>query len=257
MEPELEADIHYLSPEEGGRSHGIASGYRGQFYYYGRDWDAVQQLVDKEMCQPGETVRVYLNTLSPQSHLGMFHIGQEFEIHEGRKTVAKGVIRTIFRPDFECKADWKKLKEEVYFEDGSLRDIYVPNATADDWEKWTNWIRRSPYRFEWYDPHKEKFVDYIDFSTISDWWQVTPDKVCPTIRVFVDHIQINAHFFCDYEMENDISPTDIQCWGDHVRLLNYMKIMSYVLEKPVILTNENFHDNVLLSVHGEKIDSYR
>lgn len=163
MEPELEVDIHYLLPEEGGRRHGIVSGYRGQFYYYGHDWDAVQTLLDRDICHPGETARVHLNMLSPHCHIGMFHTRQEFDIREGPQTVAKGIIRTILRPDFECKINWEELKGQVYYEDGSLRDIYVLSTTAEDWMKWTDWIRRSSYRFEWYDPAVEQFVDYIDF----------------------------------------------------------------------------------------------
>ena len=34
---EIEAEIRYLTTEEGGRKHGVISGYRGQFYYGGDD----------------------------------------------------------------------------------------------------------------------------------------------------------------------------------------------------------------------------
>jgi len=248
--PELEADIYYLPAEEGGRKHGAFSGYRGQFYYYGRDWDAMQLLIDKETCPPGETVRVYLQMLSPECHVGMFHVGQEFEIREGARIVGKGVIRAIFRPDFECKVDWSKLKEEIYFEDGSLRDIYALNTTADDWKKWIEWVVRSGYRVEYRVGGMNQPARNIDFSAISNYWENRANQPIPTIRVFVDHIQINAHFFCEEEIENDITPTNFQCWGDHVRLMNYMDIMSYVLKKEVVLTAENVRDHVLLRVTG-------
>ena len=241
--PELEADIHYLPTEEGGRKHGVFSGYRGQFYYYGRDWDVMQLLIDKETCLPGETVRVHLFTLSPQCH-----VGQEFEIREGVRIIGKGIIRAIFRPDFECKVDWTKLKDEIYFEDGSLRDIYARNTTADDWKKWIGWVAKSGYRVEHSVGGIIQPAKSIDFSTILDYWENRSDQPIPNVRVFVDHIQINAHFFCEEEIENDITPTDFQCWGDHVRLLNYMKIMSYVLKKEVVLTAENARDNVFLRV---------
>ena len=123
MTPEVEAEIRYLKTEDGGPSRGICSGYRGQFYYYGRDWDALQQFIDRDICLPGEMVKVHLQTLSSDQHLGMFHIGLEFEIREGSKTVAHGVIRKILRPDFECKVNWSELKDRLYFEDGTLRDI--------------------------------------------------------------------------------------------------------------------------------------
>ncbi|NDV66790.1 hypothetical protein [Bacteroides sp. 224] len=97
---ELEAEIYYLTTEEGGRENYVTNGYRGQFYYNGRDWDASQEFIEKEICNPGETVKVYLQTLSPDFHIGQFSVGQIFEIREGAKAVGKGKITKILRPDF-------------------------------------------------------------------------------------------------------------------------------------------------------------
>lgn len=100
-DPELEAEIYYLSQQEGGRFHYVKSGYHGQFYYNGRDWDAQQELMDKEICNPGETVNVRLQTLSPYFHVGQFYQGQTVEIREGPKTVGHGKITQILRKDFK------------------------------------------------------------------------------------------------------------------------------------------------------------
>jgi hypothetical protein len=98
--PELEAEIYYLTTEEGGRKGYVASGYRGQFYYNGKDWDAPQEFINKKECNLGETVKVFLQTTSPDFHIGQFSIGQEFEIREGAKIVGRGRITKILRPDF-------------------------------------------------------------------------------------------------------------------------------------------------------------
>lgn len=98
--PEIEAEIYYLTEEEGGRKTAIGNGYRGQFYYDGRDWDALQEFIDKEMCQPGETIKVKMETLSPDFHAGKFWIGKEFKIKEGDNTVGNGVIKKVLRDDF-------------------------------------------------------------------------------------------------------------------------------------------------------------
>lgn len=100
MNTELEAEIYYLAEEEGGRKTPVKSGYRGQFYYNGRDWDAPQEFIDKEICCPRETVKVQLQTLSPIFHVGQFRIGQEFETREGARTVGRGRITNILREDF-------------------------------------------------------------------------------------------------------------------------------------------------------------
>lgn len=99
-QPELEADIYYLTEQEGGRKTAVGNGYSGQFCYNGKDWDARQQFLDKEICNLGETVKVYLQTLSPDFHVGQFFVGQEFGTREGVKTVGKGKITKILRPDF-------------------------------------------------------------------------------------------------------------------------------------------------------------
>lgn len=98
-EPQLEAEIYYLTEQEGGRKTAVNNGYRGQFHYNGKDWDTPQQFIDKETCNLGETVKVYLQTLSPDFHIGHFFVGQEFETREGSKIVGKGKITRIIRPD--------------------------------------------------------------------------------------------------------------------------------------------------------------
>jgi len=98
--PELEAELYYLTEKEGGRKNYVKSGYRGQFYYDKRDWDAPQEFIDKEICNPGEIVQVRLQTLSSNFHVGQFYIGKEFETREGARTVARGKITKIIRPDF-------------------------------------------------------------------------------------------------------------------------------------------------------------
>ena len=98
--PELEVEIYYLTTEEGGRITPLYSGYRGQFFYDGNHWDAQQKFIDNEVCNLGETVKVYLKTMRPINHFKKFFIGKEFEIKEGAKTVGKGIITKIMRSDF-------------------------------------------------------------------------------------------------------------------------------------------------------------
>lgn len=98
--PELEADIYYLTTSEGGRQTPVATSYRGQFHYDNHDWDAMQQFLDKEWCELGETVKVLLQTASPDFHCGKFFVGKEFEIREGSKVVGRGKISKVLRQDF-------------------------------------------------------------------------------------------------------------------------------------------------------------
>jgi hypothetical protein len=98
--PELEAEIYYLTTQEGGRNSPVGSGYRGQFYYDNHDWDAMQQFLNKDWCDLGKTVKVLLQTASPDFHSGKFFVGKEFEIREGSKVVGRGKISKVLREDF-------------------------------------------------------------------------------------------------------------------------------------------------------------
>ena len=92
---DIEAEIRFLTTEEGGRSSPAFSGYRPQFYYDGRDWDAPHEYPDSYTVFPGETVRAFLGFLSPQEHIGKITVGMKFEIREGTRTVGTGVVTKI------------------------------------------------------------------------------------------------------------------------------------------------------------------
>lgn len=119
--PELQADIYYLTEQEGGRKTPVASSYRGQFHYNGKDFDAMQQFIDKSWCQLGDTVQVFLQTASPEFHAGQFYVGKGFEIREGSKIVGKGKITKILRPDFnywDTKSFLEKISTRIKPYDG-------------------------------------------------------------------------------------------------------------------------------------------
>jgi translation elongation factor EF-Tu-like GTPase len=100
---DLEAEIYYLTTEEGGRKKPAGfTGYRPQFYYDGHDWDAVHIYPDVERVMLGQTARVYLFFISPECHFGKLFAGKEFEIPEGRQVVARGRITKIL--DLEASA---------------------------------------------------------------------------------------------------------------------------------------------------------
>ncbi len=101
---DVEAKIIFLTPEEGGRTNPVFSGYRPQFYYDGHDWDAVHNYVGVvEPVYPGQTVIAYLSFLSPQHHLGKLHPGKEFLIREGQKVVARGKVTKILELEESAK----------------------------------------------------------------------------------------------------------------------------------------------------------
>ena len=95
----VEAEIRYLTAEEGGRRLGVKSGYRGQFHYPkdGSDWDATQEFPDKgdDIVVLGETVRVKLYFHPDrwvEIHEARIEPGLKFLIREGTRVVARGIV---------------------------------------------------------------------------------------------------------------------------------------------------------------------
>ena len=126
--------------------------------------------------------------------------------------------------------NWTELKKEIYYCDGSLRDIYVLQTNLEDNEKWTDLINQ--------------LRGYLKGE----------HDLCSSAHVYIDKIQINNHFFIDNEIENDISPKEINSIEDHEKILKYMKEISVLLDKPVILTPENEQEKILIRVTNDQID---
>ena len=93
--PDVEAEITFIPTAEGGRKTPVYSDYRPQFYYEGRDWDAVHEYPDVDTVLPGQTVRALLRFLSPDVLIDRIHLGMEFQIREGARVVGHGRITRI------------------------------------------------------------------------------------------------------------------------------------------------------------------
>ena len=87
----FEAEVYCLSKDEGGRHTPFFSGYRPQFYFRTTDVTGTANLVDAEMCMPGDNVKV---TIEPHKPIAMDD-GVRFAIREGGHTVGSGVVTKI------------------------------------------------------------------------------------------------------------------------------------------------------------------
>lgn len=147
--------------------------------------------------------------------------------------------------------DWQYLSENVYFKDGSLRDIVVSNTTANDWVVWADYVNAN-YRVTFQKHDDSPVDDRVEMNKVFEFWE-SPDNVCVTANVFLNDIQLSAHFFDDKEIENDITPLEVNSILDHEMIIDYMVGLSKALNKTVILTPENTHDETIISVSGDLI----
>lgn len=148
--------------------------------------------------------------------------------------------------------DWNFLKENVYFCDGSWRDIYIQNIQVTDWQTWVEYVNKS-YRIEWYNGKTEKIETQIDFEVIRQYWEGEHD-LCSGGSIFLNNIKLNVHFFDDEEIENDLDPDNFKSIEDHYCLMKYLVEVSLLLNKAVIVTPENLTKHILIKVDGENVE---
>ncbi len=146
--------------------------------------------------------------------------------------------------------NWETLKNEIYYWDGSWRDIYVKETNEDDWLKWVS-VVNNKYRIQWFNPKTNKEEMQIDFEVIREYWNGNQD-LFSSATIYIDEIQIKSHFFDDAEIENDIDPREFKSIDDHHKLVNYLKLISQACGKEVILTPENSSDYILMNVNQDK-----
>lgn len=98
---EIEAEVRFLTSEEGGRNKGVASGYRGQFFYDGMDYDASHyypMLPAEVFLELGVRVMTHIRIrkqMWDRKHANHVKVGMRFLIREGSKTVAEGVVTRV------------------------------------------------------------------------------------------------------------------------------------------------------------------
>ena len=146
---------------------------------------------------------------------------------------------------------WDKLKEEIYIWDGSWRDIYIADTTKDDWSKWVDFVN-SNYKVDWFNGKTNQDEDKVDFRIILELWNGN-DDLRSTAKIFIDQIQINSHFFTDQEIESDIDPREFNSIDDHNKLITFMNGLSKCLSRRVMLTPENQHEIILLTVDTDNV----
>lgn len=146
---------------------------------------------------------------------------------------------------------WHELKEKIYFEDGSWRDIYAFDINSEDWKKWCDFVNEN-YDVEFFSAETNQKSDSIDFSIVEKFWS-RESKFLNSATVKIGEINIKCHFFGQDEFENDISPKEINSLENHLKLVKYLKEVSRIFNKRVFLTEENVSRIVLLEIFGSEV----
>lgn len=134
--------------------------------------------------------------------------------------------------------EWKKLRKEVYYADGSLRDIYVLDTNRQDWARWIDLVNRA-YSVRFYDGKTAKAADKIDKKAVFAYWDKETDVLNSAV-ISVGEMKVMCYFFTEDEIENDISPKELNSLRDHENLMGYLIRVSTCLGKRIVLTPEDY-----------------
>ncbi len=94
--PDIEAEIKFVSTEEGGRRSAALSGYRSNHDFgLGALLDAAHEYPGCESVAPGQTARANMWFLAQLLHDGRLHPGMKFTVQEGAHVVGHGVVTRI------------------------------------------------------------------------------------------------------------------------------------------------------------------
>ena len=130
--------------------------------------------------------------------------------------------------------EWQLLEKDFASCDGALCDIYVQNASVDDWQAVIYSLRQSKFRLELQiDGQVTELPRDVSKLLFRD-----PNASCPSMFVHIGSTTLNCHFFTDEEIEFDLNPRDMrpELLPD---VLSFLKLLGRATSKPVILTVEN------------------
>lgn len=140
-----------------------------------------------------------------------------------------------------------KINEEIYksvfFNDGSLRDIYIIDTTIDDWNIIWDYIKTL-----------NKVTLIVDGETVisipNDIIDIFEGRKDKSIFVSFDFNGVNicSHFFCISEIEFDISPKEINNTAKAEAVIKFLVTVSELLNKNVSISLENDKENPLITV---------
>jgi len=152
--------------------------------------------------------------------------------------------------------NWEYLKDNIYFSDGSLRDIYVLNTSRIDWENFIDFVNKNyKIEFNYFEKNGEFFSSkkIISEKVFERWDGINDLVVDATLNI--SGILIKCYFFSEDEIENDITPLEVKTLEHHHQLMDYLSSVSKILDKEVILTIENYSSSAekLVTINNDQI----
>lgn len=139
--------------------------------------------------------------------------------------------------------------DNVWYSDGSLRDIYILGVTLSHWQRVVDWLHTTtnPYCVEFYLDDELTPLPW-DSSTIFE----QRNERAAFLTIDVESVIIYCHFFRRKEIEFNIDPSQVESDQKEEGVTNFMRALGRLLNKEVILTPENRQETSLLTYLPEQ-----
>ncbi|MFJ5771656.1 hypothetical protein [Psychrobacillus sp. NPDC093180] len=141
-----------------------------------------------------------------------------------------------------------EVLDKVFFNDGSLRDIYVLNVDLGDWQMFYEWIYLSGWGIKLY---KDGLETVNEIKNVDKLFE---GKEFHSILLSIDikgAALINCHFFSKDEMEFDVNPIEIKGLYEANAVFEFMSKLSSILGKEIFLTEENKPEHPLVTIKSD------
>ncbi|WP_273129482.1 hypothetical protein [Bacillus weihaiensis] len=133
----------------------------------------------------------------------------------------------------------------IFYKDGSLRDIYILNTDKYDWNKFLNLLQSSQLNLNLLIDGTEKNDVNLHIDDVIN----ISDEKNALIIIDLNGIKIHCHFFCIEEIELDINPKEIVNSYSANLVFEFMRNISSKLEKEVFISPENMSEYRLITIY--------
>lgn len=131
---------------------------------------------------------------------------------------------------------------DLWERDGSLRDVYLFDASKNDWGVFLRLANQFGVRY---------LCDGVEMP-LPDVEEIFMNRdVSHLLQVSVGRVSVNCHFFMPSEIELDIDPREIHGLQEHAEVLEFLEQLAQGAAKAVVVTAENSEDAVFLRYEPE------
>jgi len=134
---------------------------------------------------------------------------------------------------------------DIFHRDGSLRDLYVLNTTAKDWQVLLSYLVGSEYKLKYTRDGNEELIPNDVESLLMD------KAYAHNLEIDINRIKVNCHFFSEEEIELDVDPKEVTSQSNLNAIVEFMSNVGAALQKDVTLTEENSQDYVWLKYFAD------